>query len=200
LSEESKERVELTETHRKIVPAIDPFDLPEGEVVRFTMFRSLENLPPDPPLPFGYRLEVWNKPILPAYAAVLAVSFADSPDLDLYPRLASKDGCENLVKEMSSTSGFVAGASWIALFGKEPAAAVLCSRTVDGLTGFVNVVAVAPRHRRIGIGKQIVNKALWAFHDRHLSGAATRISRGNRGAIMFFRSIGFQVGESRTHL
>jgi ribosomal protein S18 acetylase RimI-like enzyme len=178
----------------------DPFDSPDGEVVRFTMFKELEMLAPDPPLPFGYRLEPWTDLLMPAYAAVLAVSFSDSPDLDHYPRLASRDGCLSMLKEIAGAQGFITGGSWLVLANKEPAATILTSRTRDGVSGFINVVAVAPRHRLMGIGRHLVSKALWTFRDRHLDQGILRVNRSNRGALRFFRSAGFQAGESRTYL
>lgn len=184
----------------RLVYLTDPFDSPDGEAVRFTMFKNLENLSPDPPLPFGYRLEAHTDQILPAFAAVLAVSYSDSTDLPLYPRLASREGCLAFLKEITGGPSFVTGASWLVLFQKEPAALVLSSRSRDGSIGHLNIVAVAPRHRRMGVGRHLVSKALWAFRDRHIGEAALRVNRGNRGAIRFFRTVGFQVGESRTYL
>lgn len=179
---------------------LDPFDSPEGEVVRFTMWRSIEQLAPDPPLSFGYRLEPFTAPILPAFAAVLAVSFSDSTDLRLYPRLSSRDGCLSLLKELSNGPGFLPGASWMALFNKEPSALIMASRSQDMTFGQIQVVAVSPRHRRVGVGRHLVSKSLWALRDRHITRVILRVNRSNRIAIRFFRSIGFQVSESKTFL
>ena len=178
----------------------DPFDSPEGETVRFTMVRELKDVPPEPPLPFGYRVEAWTAPILPAYASVLAVAFADSPELQLYPKLGSREGCLSLVKELTSGPGFLASGSWLVIFDKEPAAMIISSRLPEEKTGQINVVAVAPRHRRLGIGKHLVTKALWAFKDRHLPLATLRVNRSNRIAVRFFRSSGFQVSEARSYI
>jgi [ribosomal protein S18]-alanine N-acetyltransferase len=178
----------------------DPFDSPSGEVVRLTMSKRLENLAPDPPLAFGYRLEPWTELVQPAFAAVLAVSFSDSVDLENYPRLASRDGCLSILKEISESPNYLASGSWLALFNKEPAGAILASRSPDGSTGLINIVAVAPRHRRNGIGSHLVSKTLWVFRDHRIQLALLRVNRNNRGALRFFRSIGLQAAESRTYL
>ncbi len=176
--------------------AVDPFDRPQGEVVRFAMDRALGNLPPEHPMPFGYRIEPWCEPMLPAYGSVLAVAFADSPDLEFYPRLASREGCTDLIEQMTSRVCFLTGGTWLVLFNREPAAMIISSRSPGKDYGRIDVVAVAPRHRRIGVGAHLAYKAMWAFYDRHLPKAVLRVNRPNRGAVRFFRSLGFQVRTS----
>lgn len=193
-------RVTGMETDRiaGVVGRIGPFDRPIGSVVRYTMTRGLRQLKPDRPLPFGYRLEPYCEPMAPAYASVLAVAFADSSDLDLYPKLASREGCTELVREMTELPGFLPGASWLVLFNREPCGLTLTNRVGRATLASVQVVAVAPRHRRISVGSHLVTKALWAFRDRRLESGEARINRTNRAAVLFFRSLGFQVSGSKT--
>jgi len=193
----------ISDNPEKILPVrfkLDPFDRPDGEVVRFTMYREVIELQSDRPLPFGYRPEPWTAQVLPAFAAVLAVAFSDSPDLEYYPKLSSKDGCVEILEEISESAGFLPGASWLVLFNREPAAIVLSSRAVQGLMSRVNIVAVAPRHRRVKVGTHLLNKAMWAVRDRRIPGTMLRINRNNRVGIRFFRSAGFQVSSSDTYL
>ena len=176
----------VSENTEKISPvrfSLDPFDRPDGEVVRFTMYREVIELQSDRALPFGYRLEPWTEQMLPVFAAVLAVAFSDSPDLDYYPKLASKDGCVEILNEIGKSTGFLPGASWLTLFNKEPAAIVLASRAVQGLMSRVNIVAVAPRHRRVKVGTHLLNKAMWAVRDRRIPGMMLRINRNNRDRV-----------------
>ncbi len=135
--------------------------------------------------------------MVPAYAAVLAVSFADSPDLSLYPKLASKEGCTQIIEDLTASPEFLTGGSWLVLFNKEPAAVILSSRGKGTKYGKIEVVSVAPRHRRVKVGTHLVNKASWSFRDRHLSEARLGVSRSNRNAVRFFRSMNFHVSDSK---
>ena len=84
------------------------------------MYRSLKELRPEPPLPFGYRVDPWCDPMLPAYAAVLAVAFADSHEVELYPRLGWREGCIDLLRDLTELGGFSRGVSLLVMFNKEP--------------------------------------------------------------------------------
>lgn len=184
--------------HEKV--HLSPFDKPEIEVVRFTLARELKNIPRDRPLPFGYRVEPWVNSLIPAFAAVLAVTFSNTPEIQLYPRLASRDGCREIMKELVAMPNFLTGASWVVLFNKEPAAMIASTRSGDVRTGKIEVLAVAPRHQRSGVGTHILIKALWAFKDHHSTRVEFRTNRNNRKVIRFFRSAGFHVDSSETFL
>lgn len=166
----------------------------------FHMRRDLDKFEPDKPMPFGYRIEQWYEPMLPAYAAVLAASFASSPELQIYPRLSSKEGCIELMKELSTMPNFFSGASWLILYYKEPAAAIISSRGANHGDGRIETIAVTPRHREVEVGSQLLSKALWAFKDHHFKRVEFRIDRANREVIRFFRRAGFYVESSETYL
>jgi ribosomal protein S18 acetylase RimI-like enzyme len=138
--------------------------------------------------------------MIPAYAAVLAVAFSDSPDLEYYPRLGSGEGCKEIMEDLVKSPAFLTGGTWLVIFNREPAAVIISSREAGKKDGRVEVVAVAPRHRRVRVGSHLVNKALWALRDRHLIEACLRVNRSNRAAVRFFRSLGFQASESREHI
>ncbi len=179
---------------------IDPFDKPVGGLVRITMYRDLGTLPLDVPLPFGYRVEPWVEPMIPAYAAAMAVAFSDSPELEYYPKLSSQDGCLEMITEIASLPGFIMGASWLIFFNREPCGLVLTGRSGTRGQGINRLVGIAPRHRRIKVGSQIVTKALWALRDRRLDTASVTISGVNRKGIRFFRKNKFQAETAREYL
>ena len=178
---------------------MDPFEKPEKGITRFTMSRSLLELPHDYPLPFGYRVEPWFPPLMPAFAAALAVSFSDSPDILAYSDLVSKDGCLLMLNEIVNAPGFLSGASWLVFFRREPCGLIVCSSSPSGPEGIVNIIGIAPRHRRMAIGQRLLIKALWAMRDRKLPRVHLKVNRDCRGAVIFFRSQGFQVGESKEY-
>jgi ribosomal protein S18 acetylase RimI-like enzyme len=138
--------------------------------------------------------------MMPAYAATMAVAFSDSSDLEVFPKLASKDGCGNIMADLVALEGFFTGASWLAFFNREPCAIILTGLAGREGVASIRVVGVAPRHRRIKIGSQLVNKALWALHDRKFKRAIVKVSRHNRAGVMFFRSMEFHIESSQEYL
>jgi GNAT superfamily N-acetyltransferase len=184
---------------RRAQNVFDPFDKPAEGMVRLVMEAGLQGIPGDMPLPFGYRIEQWCEPMIPAYAAALAVSFSDSPDVQYYPRLASREGCESLIRDLADLPGFFSGASWLLFFNREPCAILLTGHFPEEKAGQIRVMGVAPRHRNVGVGKYLVNRALWAFRDRRLVKGIVKINRLNRAAIRFFRSCGFQASKSQAY-
>jgi GNAT superfamily N-acetyltransferase len=178
----------------------DPFEQPSAEVVRLTLGRSLDILTTEHQLPFGYRLEPWCQPLIPAFAASMAVAFSDSPDLEIYPALGSREGCLRLMNEIVEIPGFLSGACWLVFFDREPCAHILSSQAFDSNSGEIMSIGIAPRHRRLGVGTHLVNKTLWALHDRKCNQASAKVNRSNRGAIRFFRSLGFQASASQEYI
>lgn len=178
---------------------IDPFEKPSEGLVRLTMYAGLDNLPGDLALPFGYRIEQWCEPMIPAYAAALAVAFSDSPDANSYPRLESREGCESLIRDIARMPGFFSGASWLLFFSREPCAILLTGLASNEKAGQIRILGVAPKHRSVGVGSFLVNRALWAFRDRRLERGMVIVNRLNRGAIRFFRSCGFHAGSSQKY-
>lgn len=189
------DKVESRKTHN----GIDPFEKPSEGHVRLVMEAGLQDIPGDMPLPFGYRIEQWCEPMIPAYAAALAVAFSDSPDTQYYPRLASREGCDSLIRDLAKMPGFFSGASWLLFFNREPCAILLTGHYPEEHAGRILALGVAPRHRIVGVGKFLVNRGLWAFRDRKLEKGIVKVNRLNRGAVRFFRSCGFQTSRSQKY-
>lgn len=180
--------------------AADPFGNPVGGMVQFTMQMELKDLPPDRQMPFGYRVEAWCEPLLPAFAAAMAVSFSDTPELRNYPDLKTREGCLLLMKDLVSMPAYLTGASWLAFFNREPCAFLMTSQTDDKSVSEIKVMGVAPRHRGLTVGSTLAIRALWALRDRRYSKVIARVNRANRGAVRFFRHLGFQVDKSLEYM
>jgi len=179
---------------------MDPFDKPALEIVRFSMYRDMDVFPPDVSLPFGYRAEPWVGPLIPAFAASMAVAFADSSELETYPRLSSREGCQRIVEDICNMPDFLSGATWLVFFNREPCGFILCGQAKKSEIAQIRIFGVAPRHRRFHIGSWLVNRALWAFHDRKFPQAMLNVNRTNHAGVRFLRSLGFYVAQSREYL
>jgi GNAT superfamily N-acetyltransferase len=177
----------------------DPFDRPQVETVRFTMYRRLIHLSPCLPLPGGYELEPWSLRSTAECSAILKLAYTCSPDMDVYSNLTTHRGCARLLDELTDMTGFLPDASWVVTKDGVPCAAILSGCTAGGVFGQIHVVAVVPRHRRRGLATFLIRKALWALRDRGLSFVTLHVNRANRGAIRFFRSADFQVNASSVY-
>jgi len=173
--------------------AIDPFDKPQVEITRYTMYRSLHELFPERPLPRKFNAIPFTPSLIPAYCAVVRTAFIKSPELELYSQLKTSLGTRALVEELTNIPGFLPEASWMIFFNNEPLAGALSCRAQGCIFGQVKLVAVVPKFRRRGFGRHLVTKALWNFHDRGLLHATFNVNNSNRSVIRFFRSMGFQV-------
>ena len=184
---------------RPIGIAVNPFESPRTEVVRLAMIRRLDDLEPPKSFPDGYQFLNWSPLLLSLAARVARNSFARSPEVELYPQLASTNGCVRMISELVCVPGFLPEASGLVLWYNEPVAMIIANRSPGCVFGEVQMVAVRPLHQRIGLGSLMVNQALWTFHDRFLPHAIFRVNRSNHSAIRFFRTLGFQANMSVTY-
>jgi len=176
--------------------ANDPFERPAGETIRFSMYKRLMCNFSNRALPDGYTIVPFNESLLPAFSAVTRLSYIKSPELDHYPELGTRKGCNNLVKELTRMQGFRAESSWMVRWNNEPVAIVITRRLPGCVFGEIQLVAVVPRHRRRGLARYLVTRALWSLKDLQVPHASLHVNRGNRNTIRFFRSLGFQVSSS----
>ena len=176
--------------------AIDPFESPVRETVRFSMYKRLEQIITERPLPIGYSVVPYNEALLPAFSAVTRLSFIKSPELEHYPELGTRKGCNNFVKELTHMQGFRAEASWLVRWNNEPVAIVITRRLPGCVFGEIQLVAVVPRHRRRGLARHLVTLAQRSLKELQVPHASLHVNRENRNSIRFFRSLGFQVSSS----
>ncbi len=68
---------------------------------------------------------------------------------------------------------------------------------VAGQTGYLQRLAVDPRHQRGGRGKSLVADALCWMHDRHLANALVNTAVGNVAALALYDQFGFRQRPDR---
>jgi ribosomal protein S18 acetylase RimI-like enzyme len=177
----------------------DPFDFPNCETVRFTMYRRMFGLPSIRPLPKNFTITPWNDRLIPAFTAVLRTSFIANPETETYPFLNSTIGCSRLVEELTDMPGFMPDTTWLIQKDEHPCGVIITNRGTGCVFGQIQLVAVEPRFRHLGLGTNLVRMALWDFNNRSIPHAILHINRTNRRGIRFFRTQGFQVNSSGTY-
>jgi GNAT superfamily N-acetyltransferase len=158
---------------------------------RFKMEIELANIPPVPPLPAGFSFVPWGDNLLEAHAEVKCRCFHDELDAAVFPNLASREGCLNLMTSIRQKSGFLPEATWLIAFDGGYCATVqgICERH---RLGAIQNLGVTPAHRGHGLGRALLLKSLHGFIRRGLGRAMLEVTAQNEGAIRLYRTVGFR--------
>lgn len=104
-----------------------------------------------------------------------------SPGVGLYPG----DDRESIARFLERNPGL----SFVARDGDRTVGAVLCGH--DGRRGYITHLAVAPSHRREGIGERLVERCLAALRREGIEKAHLFVFEHNMGARAFWRRLGW---------
>ncbi len=148
-----------------------------------------------PALPPGYRLVPWSPERICDHAEAKHLSFEGELDAQLFDCLASLEGCERLMREISLKDGFLPEATWLLEYVAGPHKVEPCG-TIQGLrvsprAGGIQNVGVAPLHRGRGLGSSLVVAAMVGFQQQGLSKACLEVTAQNEGAIRLYQNLGF---------
>jgi ribosomal protein S18 acetylase RimI-like enzyme len=152
---------------------------------------------PDAQLPDGYDWVPWHKSLSLVHARVKYECFQSEMDSHVFASLRELAGCERLMSDIASHSGFVREATWLVRFiGNEFHPPVLCA-TIQGLRssrwlGTIQNVGVISEHRGLGLGKALVLQALEGFRRVGVHRVALEVTAANKPAVELYRGLGFQ--------
>lgn len=152
--------------------------------------------PPPSPLPPAYRIAPWTDSYRPAAGELLAGAHLDSADAALYPELAGPEGPQRLLER--------ACAGMYGRFDPALAPMLLAGADLAGLClnvwhaalpnqGFILDLAVAPAHRRRGLGRALVVASAQAFYQAGARTLGLAVTLANRPAVALYEGLGFQV-------
>lgn len=141
-------------------------------------------------LPPPYRWTSWNDGLIERHAATKYRSFRDELDSEVFPCLGELDGCDRLIRDIRSRSGFVPEATWLV---SSPAGDCATIQGVVDLTGLgaIQNVGVVPEHRRRGLGEALVRQALAGFRSVGIKRVYLEVTAENIVAVSLYRRIGF---------
>jgi ribosomal protein S18 acetylase RimI-like enzyme len=156
---------------------------------------------PEAELPERYSWIAWDPSLLERHASAKYASFRSEIDSKVFPCLGNYDGCRRLMQEISNRDSFLPGATWLISYMRPGNAAPVECGTIQGLAqpgglGAVQNVGVAPDHRRLGLGRALVLKALAGFRDANLPRAYLEVTARNSPAVDLYRSLGFQLART----
>lgn len=142
-------------------------------------------------LPPGYYWLPWNPQLTDSHAQVLAACFAGEPDADVFPCLASLQGCRDLMAAITSRPGFCPAATWLVAGPSGPVGTVQGLLDENGYGGVQNL-GVAPVARGAGLGRALLLKCLDGFAAAGVDRAFLEVTAANAPAVRVYRTLGFR--------
>jgi len=158
---------------------------------RFRMEVDLNGLPPVPRLPDGYSWLPWDEAYLELHAEVKFHSFFEEIDSAVFPSLSTRQGCSNLMREISRKPGFRAEATWLLARGDGYCGTVQGVRERNGM-GAIQNLGIMPSERGRGLGAALLLQALHGFVRAGLGRAFLEVTAQNDAAIRLYRRLGFR--------
>ncbi|MFO1020023.1 MAG: GNAT family N-acetyltransferase [Planctomycetales bacterium] len=154
---------------------------------------------PEPSLSSGYFFSAWTPHLVDRHADTKYHAFSHEMDTHVFPCLGNRLGCQRLMQEISSRDSFLPEATWL-ISWQEPGTSqgsIDCA-TIQGLgleggLGAVQNVGVIAAHRRQGLGKALLLKALKGFQTAKMQRAYLEVTAQNTGAVALYRSMGFHL-------
>jgi len=149
-----------------------------------------------PPPPLLFSLVPWEPNLLDAFAQAKFLSFRGEMDARVFPCLSEFDGCRRLMRSISEKPGFIAGATWLAVYRDGSAGRPLYCGTVQGVRdsqgcGAIQNLGVVAEHRGRGLGESLLLHALDGFRRAGLERASLEVTAENHHAIHLYRKVGF---------
>lgn len=138
----------------------------------------------------------WHPKLLGMHALAKWESFRNEMDGSVFPCLADREGCRQLMRDIAGKNSFVPESTWLAIErGGTPWEAPL--GTIQGLRqgpvhGAIQNIAVVPIARGRGLGRELIRKALLGFHAAGCRYVTLEVTVHNLRAIELYRSVGFQ--------
>jgi ribosomal protein S18 acetylase RimI-like enzyme len=158
--------------------------------------------PPACHIPRGYELLPWEATSAEAHADAKFLSFQGELDSSVFPCLATREGCLNLMREISCKRKFVPQATWLAVSsGRDGRGAQNCG-TVQGILdsgsgyGAIQNLGIAPAHRGLGLGTALLCVALDGFRHLRVPRVYLEVTAQNEAAVRLYQRVGFR--RSRT--
>jgi [ribosomal protein S18]-alanine N-acetyltransferase len=149
----------------------------------------------------GFRLVAWSDKILREHATVKYESFHNEIDANVFPCLGDRNGCAQLMRDISNRSNFVPEATWLATYQDEFMSKPVSVGTVqglrtDGFEGGIQNLGVIPKFRGHGVGSQLLFKALEGFYLTGCQIVHLEVTVQNTAAVRLYERLGFRRVET----
>lgn len=154
-----------------------------------------------PPLPTSYFYLPWEESLLDAFSQAKYLSFRDAIDAAVFPCFLEFEGCRRLMRDISQRRGFLPETTWLLVHAPGGGAKPEYCGTVQGIRetpdlGAIQNLGVVPGHRGLGLGKNLLQRALAGFGQSGVQRVHLEVTAENHVAIRLYRQLGFTVVRS----
>lgn len=159
---------------------------------RHRMELALQPPPPPADLPPGFTWIAWSDAHLDLHAEVKYQSFHAHEDALVFPSLATRTGCKDLMNAIRYRPNFCAAATWL-VCGPDGAVGTIQGLLDENGYGGVQNLGVLPEYRGLGLGRALLLKALAGFASVGVPRAFLEVTATNAAAVRMYRSLGFRA-------
>lgn len=142
----------------------------------------------------------WHPKQVHQHAQVKWESFRQEMDGNVFPSLANREGCRQLMREISTKSNFVPEATWLACAhesaGKVNPVGTIQGLRVGALHGAIQNIGVVAPWRGRGVGKELIRRSLQGFYLTGCRFVTLEVTTHNFRAIQLYESVGFKTSET----
>ena len=134
-----------------------------------------------------FRFVPWSEKVLGQHALAKRDSFRLEIDANVFPCLGDRDGCRQLMRDISLRANFVPEATWLAIADPEGKPEVP-AETIQGLRlntkeGAIQNVGGLPQFRGMGLGRELRQLSLQGFRETGCCKVNLEVTIHNTGAI-----------------
>ena len=142
----------------------------------------------EPSMPAGYQWQAWSPDFLERHATVKFHCFEHEQDGRIFRSLREQSGCRNLMEYISGHEQFIPAATWLLVHATSDGGLEDCG-TVQGLApapdfGALQNVGILTEHRRQGLGRVLMLKALRGFQQIGISRVSLEVTIRGSAAII----------------
>jgi GNAT superfamily N-acetyltransferase len=141
----------------------------------------------------------WHPKLLGMHALAKWESFRKEMDGSVFPCLADREGCRQLMRDIVGKDSFVPEATWLAVEGSgtewEAPLGTIQGLRPSPIQGAIQNIGVVPAARGRGIGRELIRRALLGFHAAGCRFVTLEVTIHNLAAIQLYHSVGFQPME-----
>ncbi len=143
----------------------------------------------------------WSTNLLRDHALVKFESFRNEIDANVFPCLARKDGCRDLMRDLTNRKDFVPEATWLAVVPSESTPRWSPIGTIQGIVstprqGAIQNLGIIPEYRGKGIGSSLLDAALQGFESIGCTHVSLEVTVQNSAAIRLYHSVGFRIAQT----
>ncbi len=152
-------------------------------------------------LPPRFRFLPFSPSLIRDHGIVKWKCFRGEIDSTIFPCLAERAGCIQLMKDIARRNDFVPEATWLLAYDAEYGSNVTMVGTVQGLRtsafeGGVQNLGIIPEFRHQGLGTLLLFKALQGFYAAGCQVAHLEVTFQNSAAVRLYERLGFRRTET----